>query len=207
MRVLSLSTTAVSLALLCGGAAFAQSSPSASSPSADQILSALRPTAQSLHGATRGIRPVGSMAAAPVPMTTAGHVVRAAATGHARVSEPGQAAPSVNLQVDFRSGSADLTPAAVRSLDALGKALSDPQLAGYRFKIIGHTDTVGTPDANKALSEQRAKAVADYLASKFGVSQNRLDEAGMGEQDLLVPTGDQVNEPRNRRVQVINLGA
>ena len=48
----------------------------------------------------------------------------------------------MNLSVQFRTGSAELTPAARRTLDELGKALSDAQLAPYRFRIEGHTDTV-----------------------------------------------------------------
>ena len=47
----------------------------------------------------------------------------------------------------------------------------------------------------------------DYVAKKFGVEPARLQAVGMGEDGLLVATPPQTPEPRNRRVQVINLGA
>ena len=47
----------------------------------------------------------------------------------------------------------------------------------------------------------------NYIVTKFGVQASRLQAVGMGEQGLLVSTPDQTPEPRNRRVQVINLGA
>jgi outer membrane protein OmpA-like peptidoglycan-associated protein len=114
---------------------------------------------------------------------------------------------SADLTVQFATGSAELTPQATRVLDELGKALTSRDLSAYRFRIAGHTDTVGTPEMNKALSDQRAAAVAAYLESKFGVPAARLETVGMGEADLAVATPPQTPEPRNRRVQVINLGS
>jgi len=117
------------------------------------------------------------------------------------------AAPSANLTVNFATGSAELTPQAIQALNELGRALSSKDLAAYKFRIEGHTDTVGTPDANRALSEQRAEAVVSYITSHFGVDATRLQAVGMGEEDLAVPTPPQTPEPRNRRVLVVNLGA
>ena len=79
-------------------------------------------------------------------------------------------------------------------------------LAGGKFRIEGHTDTVGTKDGNKALSDARAKAVADYLASTYRVDPSKLEPVGMGEDELLVKTPAQTPEARNRRVVVVNLG-
>ena len=114
--------------------------------------------------------------------------------------------PAVSLSVRFATGSAALTPEVERSLDGLGRALSSPQLAPYRFRIEGHTDTVGSPAMNQALSERRAAAVRDYLTGKYGVSPARLEAVGLGETQLLLPTPDETAEARNRRVQVVNLG-
>ena len=55
------------------------------------------------------------------------------------------------------------------TLDALGKALSSADLANYRFRIEGHTDTVGSKEYNRSLSERRAEAVVSYIETKFGV--------------------------------------
>ena len=49
--------------------------------------------------------------------------------------------------------------------------------------------------------------MVDYVAKKYGVEPSRLQAVGMGEEGLLVATPPQTPELRNRRVQVINLGA
>ncbi len=180
--------------------AFAQGSPSA-----DQIIKSLKPSGNLIAGGTRGIRlaaPPGSAGPSPV-MHAAGSQVHVVAPAQTRVA----AAPSANLTVNFASGSAALTPQAVQALNELGRALSSSALAGYRFRIEGHTDTVGTPESNRALSEERAQAVVAYITSHFGVDGSRLQAVGMGEEDLAVPTPPQTPDARNRRVLVVNLGA
>jgi OOP family OmpA-OmpF porin len=67
--------------------------------------------------------------------------------------------------------------------------------------VEGHTDTSGTHEHNQALSDARARAVADVLARE-GVERDRIRTEGMGEAGLAVQTGDGVREPRNRRVVV-----
>ncbi|MEW4449595.1 OmpA family protein [Qipengyuania sp. JC766] len=69
--------------------------------------------------------------------------------------------------------------------------------------VYGFTDTTGSPSTNQALSNRRAQAVADYLASR-GVSRARMATQGFGEQTeyLRVQTADGVNEPLNRRVEI-----
>lgn len=203
MRTILLST-AVAACCLTSAAASAQSSA--------DIVNALKPTHDMLSGATRGIRPIESTPeGSPRPASTPQSPrVRTATTGaavHPRAAN--QAAPerAIDLIIPFRTGSADLTPQAARKLDQLGVALSSAELAAYRFRIEGHTDTVGQRDANQTLSERRARTVADYLEEKFGISQSRLEPVGMGQDHPAVPTGDQVPEERNRRVQVVNIGA
>lgn len=118
---------------------------------------------------------------------------------------PAQAAPQVSLPVLFATGSAQLTPEGRAQLDALGAALQTSELAASRFRIEGHTDTVGNDGLNQALSARRAQAVVNYLTTRFGIERNRLAAVGLGKQGLAVPTPDQTDEPRNRRVVVINL--
>jgi len=198
-----------------------------SNPSSDQIIQSLKPTGNLLGGGTRGIRMAnpnateatpqasssqssgtqssGTQAApqAATPRPAAPNATHTASTAPAAATE----APSVSLSVEFASGSANLTPQARQTLDQLGKALSSSDLAQYRFRIEGHTDTVGSADYNKALSQQRADAVAAYLESKFGVSSARLQAVGMGEQGLVVATPPNTPNDKNRRVAVVNLGA
>jgi outer membrane protein OmpA-like peptidoglycan-associated protein len=121
----------------------------------------------------------------------------------ATTAPPGVAA--VSITVTFPSGSAALTPQAEATLAPLGRALSSPALAPFRFRIEGHTDSVGDAGSNMRLSERRAQSVRDYLVIRHGVAPGRLDAIGLGETRLLVPTGDGVDDARNRRVQVVNL--
>lgn len=198
--------------LLASSSAWAQGSPSA-----DSIINSLRPGA-GMTGGTRGIRPVGpSESSAPASAGTHTALPRAAtpaASPGTRPAAPPPAsataaqpsAPSVNLTVQFANNSADLTPAAMHTLDELGRALSSQALSSYRFRIEGHTDAVGSREHNQQLSEQRAQKVVEYLTSKFGVDRSRVEAAGMGEDHPLVPARANVSEPRNRRVTVINLG-
>jgi OOP family OmpA-OmpF porin len=177
-------------------------------PTTEQIVNALKPTGNLLNGDTRGIRlaPTAGGIATAAPSGGSARV-QTAATQPMTTSRPSVAGRSVNLTVDFATDSAELTPQAMAALDALGRALNNAQLSGYRFRIEGHTDTVGSADYNRALSERRAAAVVAYLTTKFGVAASRLEAVGVGEQGLLVATPPQTPEQRNRRVQVINLGA
>jgi len=181
-------------------------------PSASQIIDSLKPHGDLTAGGTRGIRLVapGQSAAQPVAMSQVPARMNSGThmAHHASVASGASAsAPSVNLTVDFATGSAELTPQARQTLDQLGKALSSQDLGKYRFRIEGHTDTVGSAATNLTLSQQRAQAVAAYLESTYGIAPARLQPIGMGEQGLLVPTPPQTPDARNRRVEVINLGA
>lgn len=79
---------------------------------------------------------------------------------------------------------------------AVGNALAGSAYVAKLF-ISGHTDTVGKPADNQRLSEQRAKAIAEYFHSKGVWSE--IYFAGMGEKGLKVQTGDSVDEEKNRR--------
>ena len=67
--------------------------------------------------------------------------------------------------------------------------------------VIGHTDRLGSDQVNDALSLQRAQRVKEMLIQR-GVAAERISVAGRGERELLVPTADEIAEPRNRRVEV-----
>ncbi|MBL8831168.1 MAG: OmpA family protein [Rhodospirillales bacterium] len=71
-----------------------------------------------------------------------------------------------------------------------------------RIRATGHADTMGTPRYNMALSIRRANAVRDVLVRE-GIPATQIVVIGRGETQLLVPTPDQINEPRNRRVEIV----
>jgi outer membrane protein OmpA-like peptidoglycan-associated protein len=100
----------------------------------------------------------------------------------------------------FATGVAHLTPESERLVrDLLAAVLSR---AAPDVSIIGHTDTQGDEEANRRLGLQRARWVAQMLA-RHGLSGVEVTVASHGERDLLVPTPDGTDEPRNRRVEVI----
>ncbi len=170
-------------------------------PTAEELSKALTPTSGSLQtGETRGVHRLSPSSDAAAP--SANQAVRHD-TG---VASSGAEAPSAALYVQFANGSAELTPRAMATLDELGKALSGSALSSYRFRIEGHTDTVGSKDYNQSLSQRRAQAVVEYIEQKYSIDSHRLVAVGLGSDHLLVPTPDQTPEARNRRVEVVNAG-
>ena len=226
-----LAPTMIGLVLALPFAPSAQAQPD---PTTQQLIEQLRPRGEG--SATRGIRlpsapaiPAPEVQAAPAALPSPGiatpslppamPVAPVAAPFLPTQSAPRLAPPAisavttapadvaaVSITVTFGSGSAVLTPQAEQALAPLGRALSSAALAQYRFRIEGHTDTLGDAMINQRLSERRAEAVLGYLVQKHGVSPSRLESVGFGETTLLVPTADATSEPRNRRVQVLNIG-
>src|SRR5687768_4834626 len=70
-----------------------------------------------------------------------------------------------------------------------------------RVVVRGHTDTSGSSDLNRALSERRARSVAEELARQ-GVPADAITTDAAGETALAVETGDEVAEANNRRVEI-----
>lgn len=70
------------------------------------------------------------------------------------------------------------------------------------ISVIGHTDTAGNPAYNLRLSNKRAEAIAAILLEN-GVPKSYIATTSHGENNPLVPTADNVHEPRNRRVEVV----
>ncbi len=67
--------------------------------------------------------------------------------------------------------------------------------------VIGHTDTVGGLEYNDRLSRARADRLRDLLV-ELGIPAVRIEAAGRGKRELLVPTEDNFSEARNRRVEI-----
>lgn len=106
----------------------------------------------------------------------------------------------VNLpDVTFATGSASISPSFMDALDSVSASLV--KYPNSIVDVYGHTDTVGSASSNQALSERRAQSVSNYLISR-GVSAARLRWQGFGETQLRIQTGDNVNEPLNRRVEI-----
>lgn len=108
----------------------------------------------------------------------------------------------------FASGSDQVSDTGRRSIDALAKILNSSAARGYDIRIVGHTDsqrissgTARNHPTNWHLSTHRAIAVGTELRS-MGIDPSRIEAAGRGEFDPLVPNTASGNTPQNRRVDI-----
>lgn len=116
--------------------------------------------------------------------------------------------PAVGLRAAFRINfdfnSARIRPESRATLDRVGAVMQAPETGGTRFRIVGHTDAVGSDRVNLALSHRRAMAVVDYLVTHHHIPRDRLDAQGMGAREPVLP--DDPKAAENRRVEIVNLG-
>ncbi|MBM9594252.1 OmpA family protein [Rhodobacteraceae bacterium MCCB 386] len=120
-----------------------------------------------------------------------------------RISEVRNLAPAVTLDnITFASGSAAISPDQAQELAELGRYIADTIADNPReiFLVEGHTDAIGDPAYNLALSDRRAESVALALTEYFQVPPENLVVQGYGEQFLRVPT--QEAERQNRRATI-----
>lgn len=111
-----------------------------------------------------------------------------------------QPAAAQRFTLHFETGGAQLTRESMNQLSqVLDEATARP---GGEIAVIGHTDRVGKLEANDSLSLQRAEAIRELLIQR-GFDAARVIASGHGERDPLVPTADEVAEPRNRRVEIV----
>jgi outer membrane protein OmpA-like peptidoglycan-associated protein len=99
----------------------------------------------------------------------------------------------------FVEGKDELTPESQAQLDSVFAELQRRPLPD--IVVIGHTDTVGSLDFNDKLSRARADRMRELLIER-GLPAERIEAAGRGKRELLVPTDDNISEPRNRRVEI-----
>jgi len=105
-----------------------------------------------------------------------------------------------SFQLYFLLDSDEFTPESKVVVDAvLGDIARRP---APEIVVIGHTDTVGADDYNDRLSLLRAESIRTRLIER-GVAAEQIQSSGRGKRELLVPTADQVPEPRNRRVEIV----
>lgn len=119
------------------------------------------------------------------------------------LANTGTASPErapVSYMVFFPLGSTQLSSDDQNALAQAAQVYKTKQNA--RVTVTGFADTVGSPAGNMALSQQRANVVKDLLV-KGGVPAAAITTAASGDTGLLVASGTQANEPRNRRVAVV----
>jgi OOP family OmpA-OmpF porin len=109
-------------------------------------------------------------------------------------------APARSYLVFFDWDKATLTDRAREIIRVAADAASHVQYT--QIRVNGYTDTSGSPAYNRTLSLRRARNVAAELV-RDGVPRSGIIIRGYGETHLLVPTGPNVREPQNRRVEII----
>jgi outer membrane protein OmpA-like peptidoglycan-associated protein len=199
--ILSLLTIGAALSLGLGKAV------AADDVTEDQIVRALAPAKKPL---TRGLSagpqadPAAVAAEGRFVQTIRGRATRSLSSDEREeIATIAQDKPNIDLEITFDYNSADISTKSMPSVQALGRALINPDLKGSTFVVAGHTDAVGSEAYNQDLSERRADSIKRYLVDKFSIPGADLVTVGYGKTKLKDP-----NNPTsevNRRVQVVNM--
>lgn len=104
----------------------------------------------------------------------------------------------------FKSGSYELMPAARERLAKVSGIVLAYQ--GLRLQVEGHTDSIGTDEYNRHLSEQRADSVRDYLVQQ-GISADTITASGFGKSEPVASNDTPEGRQQNRRVELVVSGS
>jgi outer membrane protein OmpA-like peptidoglycan-associated protein len=107
--------------------------------------------------------------------------------------------PAQHFTLPFQFDSEELTDEGRRLVQEVLNAVKTYPVPD--IVVTGHTDTTGSAQSNAELGMRRANVVRSMLV-RTGLSTLMIDVRSHGEAELLVPTGDNVSEPRNRRVEI-----
>ena len=106
----------------------------------------------------------------------------------------------IALYINFETGKSTLKPESLPIVDQMVKMLNEAPT--MKISIEGHTDNVGTPAANKVLSENRAKSVVNALIAK-GIEKTRLSSKGWGQEKPMTDNNSDDGKAKNRRVEIV----
>ena len=142
--------------------------------------------------------------AADSPRTAVAVAVAAKPGRNRTIAPKARPAPSAigraDLRMSFVTGSTELTPVGKSEAMKFVTALQSPALSTRKFRIEGHTDSVGSRESNLDLSRRRAQSVVDFLASQ-GADPAKFDVQGYGPDKPL--DGRSAANGANRRVEVV----
>jgi OmpA-OmpF porin, OOP family len=108
--------------------------------------------------------------------------------------------PVAETSVHFAFNSAVLSKKAKEALDQLGNDI--PNTKGYVVQLLGGTDSVGSAQYNYKLSQMRASAVVQYLATQYNVPAYKIYVAGLGKDKEVASNKSTEGRAKNRRVDV-----
>jgi len=110
-----------------------------------------------------------------------------------------QPSPPVRYTLYFDSNSAQLTADSLKQIPDVIRTIRERK--SNDVSVVGHCDTTGNSEFNYKLSRTRAEAVSKLLVDA-GIDLSSLEITSHGKDNPLIPTGDGVAEPRNRRVEI-----
>jgi outer membrane protein OmpA-like peptidoglycan-associated protein len=201
-------TALVSVMAIGAAFSFGATKARAGDVTEDQIVNALTPAKKPL---TRGLS-VGGGEEAAKPVDPAQAKFVSGLKGRTRglnLNEREELAtiakdkPNIDLTITFDYNSADISSKSLGAVQALGRALTNPDLKGSTFVVAGHTDAAGGETYNQELSERRADSIKKYLIDNYHISTADLVTVGYGKSKLKDP--NQPMAEANRRVQVVNM--
>jgi outer membrane protein OmpA-like peptidoglycan-associated protein len=117
--------------------------------------------------------------------------------GNALTALPAQ---PVHFVLYFKTGTAELAEESRKLLDEV--IATTVSRKSSDVSVVGHTDRVGSREANYRLGLERTGIVRQILVS-HGIDQDSIDVSSHGEDNPLIKTDDNLPEPRNRRVEIV----
>ena len=166
-------------------------------------LSQVEQNAQRLSGQLDELAAVANTAkgGARAAQETADSAVAGVTATNERISALDDYVPQSVLAVNFKLGSAVLSPDSKAKLDELAtKALN---AKGYVLEVSGYADTTGSIERNRALSQRRADNVIRYLVENHQIPLRRIvTPYGYGESNPVAENNSREGRAQNRRVEV-----
>ena len=182
--------------------AVAQSIDARVSP-AEERISAAEQNAERLSGQIDELMAISNAAkgGAKAAQETADAAVAGVNATNRRISDLDDYVVQTTATVNFKVGSAVLSPEAKASLDEVANTATT--LKGYMIEVTGFASADGGTKANKSLSQRRAEAVKDYLIETHNVPLRRMSTSyGYGELQAVADNTTREGRQQNRRVEV-----
>jgi outer membrane protein OmpA-like peptidoglycan-associated protein len=170
---------------------------------AEERLTAQEQNAQRISGQIDELMAISNAAkgGAKAAQDTADAAVAGVNATNKRISDLDDYVVQTTSTVNFKVGSAVLSPETKASLDQL--AATAGTLKGYMIEVTGFASAEGGTKMNKALSERREKAVRDYLIENHNISLRRFTPSyGFGELQAVADNSTREGREQNRRVEI-----
>jgi outer membrane protein OmpA-like peptidoglycan-associated protein len=170
---------------------------------AEERLTAAEQNAQRVSGQIDELMAISNAAkgGAKAAQDTADAAVAGVNATNKRIGDLDEYAVQSTATVNFKVGSAVLSPDAKASLDQVAAAATS--LKGYVIEVTGFASADGDTRKNKVLSERRAQAVKDYLIENHNIPLRRMSTSyGYGELQAVADNTTREGREQNRRVEV-----